>query len=161
MWISAGSGLVRLPEQDDEKLNVKLNDVTSSPETLKLTGVPCPVVPVQSPAYPAGTRVGSVGPEQAAGHAASNTPSHVARIDRIVYSPTGSRCVVARRGAADLRLGPVSERVISCLTPVVRSEQGPLEADSPTASGKPWGPLNCLSFVSRRRAALGTDVNND
>jgi len=50
MRIGEGAGLVTLPEQVEEKLNAKVNDVTSSPETLKLTGVPCPVVPAHSPA---------------------------------------------------------------------------------------------------------------
>ena len=84
MTIGAGAGLVRLPEHVEEKLNVSVNDLTWSSETLKLTAVPCPV-PAHSPAYPAGTGAGPVGLEQAAGHTSSNTPSPLARIDRIVF----------------------------------------------------------------------------
>ncbi len=51
MRIGMGPGLVTLPEQFEEKLKAKVNDVTSSPETLKLTtGVPWPVVLAHSPA---------------------------------------------------------------------------------------------------------------
>ncbi len=50
MRIGAGTGLVTLPEQVVEKLKAIVNEVTSSPETVKLTGVPCPVVPAHSPA---------------------------------------------------------------------------------------------------------------
>ena len=50
MTIGAGPGMVSVPEQVEEKLNVSLSDVTCSPETLKLIGVPWAVVPVHSPA---------------------------------------------------------------------------------------------------------------
>lgn len=71
--ICLGPGIVSVPEHVGEKWNASVNDVTSFPATLKLAGVPCAVVPVHSPAYPAGA--GSVGLEHAAAHSASHISS--------------------------------------------------------------------------------------
>jgi hypothetical protein len=50
MTIGLGPEMISVPEQVEERLNLNVNDVTCSPETLKLIGVPCPVVPAHSPA---------------------------------------------------------------------------------------------------------------
>jgi hypothetical protein len=107
--IGMGSGLVTLPEHVEEKLNAKVNRVTSSPETLKLTGVPCSVTPVLLPqrcaAYSRGFLVGCVQqPDQlrraphVRGDAGFHRGRHAERLmhaaEVVVHEVEGCRCRV-------------------------------------------------------------------